>query len=1086
MFVHLHVHSQFSILESSIRIEDLVKTASGLGMKAIALTDKYFMGGAVRFYKAAKEAGIKPITGCEICLSCDGMLSHLILLAKNRTGYENLCRIVSRAHLGSPCAIPAIGIKDLEEFSCGLVCLSGCSRGMLDQLLKKRDIDAAYSFARRLNSIFGEDFYIEVQRYSPSLNNTGRNLNPGSLSGSEMLLDFAQKFKIPVAATNNVHYLSKNDFKIYRYLAKLKLMGTKHDPTTSIIKNDEHYLRTGQEMSRLFYDVPAALKNTLKIADKCDFDFELGSVILPRFDVPPGESQESFLKKSCNKGLSSIYGNSTPKKVLERLENEICVISKTGFAGYFLIVADIARFTSENNIPICGKGSAAGSLVSYLLGISNVDPIENNLFFERFLNLERKEPPDIDVDISNKDRSKVSEYLISKYGIENVARVSSFVTTRPRASIREAGRLLGLAKEDLDPVIKSALNYNRFYTSEKMQSSIENSGLIDSGNPEYRKLVSVSRNISGYIRHISTHPSAFIVSNTCLCSNLPLARSETGEVMSQYDMNSIDDIGILKIDLINSLSLSLIAQTREKLNAGRKMQPDPSGDRYDDSYVYDLMQKGLTLGVFQLESFGIRTLSRKVQPSCLNDITLLVSLYRPGPQQSGMVSNFIERKFGREKTIYIHDDLRSILEETYGIILYQEQAMQIAMKIAGYTLSEADILRKAITRLSPGEMQLQQKRFLEGALSRGYSLNTANETFRLISKFASYGFVKAHAAAYAELSYKTCYLKAHYPAEFISTILTNNAGYYSKMQYIEEARRLDVVPLPPDINKSGYDFIVEDNGGSIRTPLITVRDLGDSATGQIIKERERNGNFIDFFDFYRRAVSRCRITKNAVENLIKIGAFDFTCMKRKELLLAYCSISRTGKIDLDLQQSKITALLCENSPGEFTLQEKMEMEAEILGFYISSHPLRCFKEEISRSGHIGIKEITRSSFFYRHINSKRPEAGAHTGQVISAGIVVSKRIEKTRDNRNMMFCTMEDEDGMYEAVFFPDAYMRNARTLMTSSFIIINGRLHLKDNNVTVIAREAFSIQSIKKMIEEKKAETARIGFISEVSPVLW
>ncbi len=928
--------------------------------------------------------------------------------------------------------------------------------------------DYAQKLAGEFLEIFGEDFYIEIQRY--------RSISSKN-SGSEILINFARECGLPVVAANNVHYLSKNDFRIYRYLSKIRLMGTKHDPTTSIIDNDEHYLKSGQEMKALFYDVPQAIRNTGIIAEKCSFDLEPGRTIIPRFHTPAGESQESYLKKLCISGLAFRYGENPPKKIVDRLDKEIDVINKTGFAGYFLVVADMARFACENMIPICGKGSAAGSLVSYILRISNVDPVENNLYFERFLNPERKEPPDIDIDISNRDRERVVKYMQSRYGYENIARVSSFVTTKPRASMREAGRILNMAKEEMDYMIKSVPGYNRFFTSEKMQHRAESSKLIDTGSPEYRSIISISTQIGGYARHISMHPSAFIVSNDRLCKRIPLTLSETGEVMSQYDMNSIDELGILKIDLINSLSLSLIADTSKKLGRQRKIQLDTSEISYDDSSVYRLMQEGRTLGVFQLESFGIRTLARKVKPACLNDITLLVSLYRPGPQQSGMVNNFIERKFGREKTSFVHSDLKPILEETYGIILYQEQAMQVAMKIAGYSLNEADILRKAMAHLSREQMLAQQSRFIRGALAGGYDIQTAEEVFRLISKFASYGFVKAHAAAYAELSYKTCFLKAHYPAEFLSTILTNNSGYYSKMQYIEEARRLGVLPGLPDINKSGYEFAVEDDGKSIRIPLIQVRNLGNAAVDSILGERKKNGRFADFFDFYKRIARSCRISKTSIENLIKIGAFDYTGAKRKELLIAFYCLNSHKKPDIDFEKTRL--MQSGDEPGDFSIEERLEMEAGILGFYVSDHPLRHFKEHLLNLKRHDLK-ITRSGLFGCSLNHQ------NSAFIFSAGMITSKRAEKTKDNKNMMFCTMEDEDGMYEAVFFPEAYQKNLKTIINNSFIIIRGGLHLRDNNISIIAKDAISIPAIKKLDYLRDQENIKAEFISDTSAGLW
>ncbi len=1210
MFTHLHVHSQYSLLESSVKIKELVEACAGLGMKTLALTDKYVMSGAVEFYKQAKAAGIKPITGCEICLSrkiikksasslsgltdslpLSGLtesrsLSHLTLLVKNQKGYENLCSLVSSSHIRSlsylkdtlpadlpptdillqanilsthmplPDAsavcipsiegpsvicIPSIEMEELEKFSEGIICLSGCgSNGELSRLLRAGDKDGAEEFSRRLLEIFADDFYIEIQRYRTSV------YNSNSMQGtcSELLLSFAEKMKIPVAATNNVHYLTKNDYKIYRCLSKIKLMGTKIDPLLNILENDEHYLKSYTEMARLFNDIPSAITNTGKIALKCDFGFTLGRIILPHFTTPSGESQTRYLEQLCIKGVKSRYGEKPGNKVLERLAMELSVIAKTGFAGYFLVAADIAGFACENNIPICGKGSAAGSLVSYILRISNVDPVENNLYFERFLNEERKDPPDIDIDIASRGREKISDYLRSKYGSSGIARVACFATTKPRAAIREAGRILNMSKDEIDYLVKAAPDYNRFFTSEKMRQSFKSSNLPDINNPNYLKVLSIADRIGGYVRHASMHPSAFIISNYDLLKKIPLTLSETGEIMSQYDMNSIDDLGILKMDLISSLSLSLIADTIRIIKKTRGIHVDFSTSGYNDKKVYELMQNGLTLGIFQLESFGIRTLSRKVRPECLNDITLLVSLYRPGPQQSGMVGNFIERKFGREKTTYIHEDLAPLLKETYGVILYQEQAMQAAIKIAGYSLSEADTLRKAVFNLSKEEMDARLAGFIKRAASKGYDLATASEAFRLISKFASYGFVKAHAAAYAELSYKTCYLKSRFPAEFISAILTNNSGYYSKMQYVEEARRLGIKIKLPDINESGMDFEACDCGRAIRVPLISIKNLGYAGADSIIREREINGRFADFEDFYNRVVKNCRLNKNAVENLIRIGAFDYCSISGsgipgigipvsgtsgsgisgsgisgsgisgKRLLAAFYNLRSLKKPALSYKNKKNRSPGRQNTeatldasifsiPGSgqdiaakllksdchtedhgcsdedhgfagFNLEEKLETQAEILGFYVSAHPLQCFKQKLELKG-AADPLITRSRDFYK----QDIYGPSYSGYICTAGIVISKRLEKTRDSKNMMFCTMEDEDGMYEAVFFSEAYRKSAKIIANHPFIIIKGSLHFKDNNVSVIAKDVINIASLKKLEDLRKEENIRAGFLS-------
>jgi len=1084
LFTHLHVHSEYSLLESSIKIKDLVNAAALLGMKTVALTDKYAMSGAVEFYKEAVTRNIKPIIGCEVCIMREQIPTYLILLIKNAKGYENLCQIISKSHLeSSNPLVPAVDISYLEKKSEGIIGLNGHSNGALAHLIKERNIKKAAQAARDYENIFKGDFYIEIQRY-PLINNISYKN-----SISEILINFAQKTHIPIVATNNICCLKKEDYKIYKSLYKLRIMSIKNNSTIEFSKNNEHYFKSSYEMASMFSGIPEAITNTKIITDECNFNFQLGKTSIPDFNVPQGETQEGYLKKLCCKELQSRYNNNPSKQVLDRLNKELKVIIKKGFCGYFLIVADMARFAHENNILICGKGSAVGSLVSYILKISNIDPIKNNLYFERFLNKERKKLPDIDIDVSSKKKACVLRYLSSKYGKKNIARVCSFSTIKPRAAIREAGRILNLNKEEIDNIIKAIPNYRHFFTREDIEKAIKEYNNINIKNTIYEKITSVSKKIEGFVRHVSMHPSAFIVSNSNLSKIIPLTLSETGEIMSQYDKNSIEDLGLLKIDLINSLSLSMLSDIADILKNNRNINLSFSGIKHDDKKVFNLIKNGRTLGVFQLESFGIRTLARKIKPSSLNDITLLISLYRPGPQQSGMVNNFIERKFGRERITYINKDLKPILEETYGIILYQEQVIQIAIKIAGYSLSESENLRKAMTDRSKEEMKTQESRFVRGALKKGYDRETVNKIFKLISKFASYGFVKAHAAAYAELSYKTCYLKAYYPAELISMILTNKSGYYNEMQYIEEARRLGIGIKLPDINRSGIEFCVEDSGKSIRTSLLSVRNLGLEGVNSIINERARNGNFKDFFDFYYRTLNNHRLARKAVENLIKIGAFDFTNIKRKYLLLIFYHLQ-----NLDNNSTRHSHNSCfqnsfclqnQNCKNliDFTLEEKLKMEEEILGFFISANPLKYFEEELKKFN------VTRSKYFPYLIKNRKKEYKisrltknanhVYHKDIFTSGIVIARRIEKTKNEQPMLFCTIEDEDGMYESVFFSDTFKRNSKIIMDQSPVIIKGRLHLRDGAISIIAKDVISLVLLKKLENNSTKDNIKTNLLA-------
>ncbi len=1059
-------------MESTIRIDDLLQAASRFNMGSVALTDKYIMSGAIEFYRKAVSRNIKPIIGCEIGLAAGGRIFHLVLLAKDECGYENLCRIVSRSHLEkNTFPVPAVEEQYLRKRSGGLIGLSACTSGEVSFLVGKGYEKEARKKVVDYLKIFGGDFYIEIQRY-PSY-----RIPPSYSSLSEILIGFALKNNFPLVATNNVHYIKTDDFTAYQYLYKIRSMSSKSDPVTRPITNSEHYFKSSLEMERLFNDIPQAVVNTRIISDKCNLALELGKTIFPRFNLPGAETGSSYLKKLCLEGLQWRYGNSPPLQSCRRLEKELSMIKKTGFDGYFLIVADMVSFAHKKKIPICGKGSAAGSLVSYLLGISNIDPVKHDLYFERFLNQERKEPPDIDIDICSKRRNEILEYLLLKYGRDSISRVCTFSTLRPRSALREAGRILSLGKDDTDQIIKTARRSNDFPYRRGHHPAGRALSSIATKNRLYLKAFSIAGKIENYTRHFSMHPSAFIISDKSLAGKVPLTLSETGEVMSQYDMAGIKDLGLLKIDLIGSLSLSLISDVSSILKRERGIDLDISDTGRDDPKVFDIIMNGNTLGIFQLESSGIRALAKKIKPSSIDDITLLISLYRPGPQQSGMVKNFIERKFGREKTIYLHRDLEPILSDTYGVILYQEQIMKIALKFAGYSLNEADTLRKAITRLSSLEMEKQRSRFLSGSLKRGYSIDTSTSIFELISKFASYGFVKAHAAAYSEISYRISYIKVYFPAELIASILTNNSGYYGQGQYIEEARRLGLDIRLPDINRSQECFTVEDEGKSIRVPLISIKELGPAVSRAIIADRSENGPFRDFFDFHYRTARSCRLTKNAVENLIKIGAFDYTGLKRRHLLTVFYYL-RTSK-NLTVEQARLTlyphSKLSLAGRQGFTFEDKLKIETIMLGFCVGAFPLDYFKNELKSF------KIIPSRLFLKIINAAGP---AFSGNIFTAGIIINRRIEKTRDGKSMLFCTIEDRDGMFESVFFPGPYLENSNILTNRTIVVIAGRLHYKDGDITLIGDKAIDLFHLKKINSDFKKENLKQDILAEAGPV--
>ncbi len=1104
MFCHLHIHSEYSLLESSVKIKSLISMAKKYGMESLALTDTVSMHGIIEFYREAKENNIKPLIGAEVMVIKNKVISSVILIAKNINGYRNLCRIVSNANLQKRNCPSPVDFRLIKDFSSGIITISEFGGSEFFCFLEKNNTEEADLRLKEWVDVFSDDFYIEIQR--TPLNHCDNTACSIKKSFKEkIIVEFAAANNIKITAGNDIHYLLKQDYCVYEQIAKLKLMSSKENVLSfNIMSGSENYFKSPDEMQDLFYDLGEALKSTEEISDKCSLVLELNKNRLPYFEIPEGETQESYLRKLCCEKIVSRYGEKAGSGIYERLEYELSVIEKTGFCGYFLIVADIAGFAYRNKIPTCGKGSSAGSIVAYLLGISNVDPVNQNLCFERFLNEERKNLPDIDIDMSSKGRCKVADHLSLIYGKYNVLRVPVFTTFRTRASVREAGRILNLGKEEMDDIIRSIPVSSGKPPEDKRAIS------------DNKSIMNISDSLKGYIRHIAMHPCAFIVLGKNMPENIPLLKSETGEIMSQYSIEDIEAMGFLKIDLINSLTLDHIDEVMEILSNTRNVNLDFTNITYDDKAVYEILSNGDTVGTFQLESMGIRSLMKKLKPGKLEDITLLISLYRPGPQQSGMVDIFIERKLKRCKVDFLHEDLREILEETCGVMLYQEQVMKAAVKIAGYSFGEADKLRKTSFDHSGLNMEHEKCRFIKGAADNGYKKDFAEKLFGLISKFAGYGFVKAHAAAYAEIGYKTCFLKVHYPAELLSVILTKNSGYYSKNSYIEEARRLGIGIKLPDINLSGANFLTEDLGKSIRVSLISIKDLGIEGTESIIKERAKNGLFKNFGDFFERIIRPKKITIKAAENLVKVGAFDFTGLKRKYLLLVLEYLLKVRQKKQHLISSPGNPKRSKDAIGEknilsfgdletetgfgspyiinkdfycldnffpeainfiqdYSLDEKLEIENSILEFCVSASPLKYFENDLA-----GL-DIVKSSSFKFEVSEKYPLKKG----VFTSGIVLIRRTEKTKAGREIIFLTLEDTGGMYETVSFTGQSLKNTESILPGTPVLINGNISYKNGDISVVADKIINIASLKKIRNKKNKEDARLELLMEAAP-LW
>ena len=1100
-FIHLHVHSQYSLLDGTARPSDLARGAKELGMEAIALTDKGAMFGAIKFYKECLKIGVKPIIGCQMKITDSnsndkrGEIYSFILLAKDFEGYSNLVNLVSRGHLrihNIHQVVPFIYEDELIENRDGLIVLIGSSQSRLSKHLLRYKYGEAEKLAKRYLKIFGrENLYLELQYH-------------GSREEEALcrrLIRLGQKLGLKLVATNDVHYLHREDHYLHKLLSQIESMSTTPDSTKERVNNNNYHLKSSIEMERLFSSFSPAIKNSLEIAEKCNLKLSLNDINLPCYQVFLNSKKdlredhvlkselnfkdEQYLRKLCYEAIEKKYpGNNMVLKeypvdnkklkdpIIKRLEYELGVICDMGYAGYFLIVWDMAKFARERKIPMCAKGSAAGSLVTYLLEISDVDPVKNDLCFERFLNRERGKLPDIDIDFCQRGRKEIFNYMAKRYGKNYVSRVSCFSTLQVRGAIRDVGRALNLQKEEIDIIAKRIPHsfmvrsgrHNRIDILSHLRKNLPEG--IDLSEEPYNSWLNAASKLEGLVRHPSLHPSAFIISNTPLNQLIPLTRANTGEIMSQYDMHDIEDLGLLKLDLISSLSLTMIRDVLASLKKTRGIDLNENDIIMDDPLTMEMIRQGRTLCGFQLESSGMRGLLKKIKPRNAMDLTLVISLYRPGPWSSGMVNSFIKRMRQSEEVDYIHPDLKPILKDTYGVMLYQEQVMKVAQKIGGYSLGEADRLRRAITGLSREMMVCERDRFIKGALSRGYSKELAQKVFSLIEKFAGYGFVKAHAAAYALTSYKTCYLKTHFSAEVISFFLNNHMGYYMKANYIEEARRLGVKILPPDINKSQDQFTVENRGKAIRVSLLSVKNVGSAAVSEILTVRKK-GLFKSLYDFCLR-VSKAKVSLTATENLIKVGAFDFTGIARRELLLILRFLS---KLTCNLKGRPTAFFVHEDEFSiknyyfneknnsftgkleQFGLQEKLKAEGEILEFWVSAHPLKLYIDILS------LYKITSSANFHL-LKDKYP--------VTVAGMLLHCRKEKTKKGKEMAFCLLEDEDGMYEVVIFPKVYKPNRPLFIKAGALLIKGEISSNDGNISIIAKNIYDLNRLHQQMNKK------------------
>jgi DNA polymerase-3 subunit alpha len=1060
-FVHLHAHSEYSLLDGSIKVERLVGKAKELGMPAVALTDHGNMFGMIHFYRAARTAGVKPILGMEAYITRGSRLDrtrkkgeisqtdHLILLARNLEGYHNLIRLSSIAYTEGFYYKPRIDFDVLEQYSGGLIATTSCLRGTVAQMALNNGFKEAKAAAERYRSIFGKDnYYIELQDHGLE---PQKQLN-------EIYRELGKDMGIPQIVSNDVHYLRREDADAHEVLLCLQTGSDLDDPRRFRFASKELYFKTEEEMRGLFPDMPQAIENTALVADMCDVVLDENNLHLPKFPLPEGfERNIDYLRHLAHKGLKKRYGE-VNKEIEDRLEYELGVIEGMDFPGYFLIVRDIVVFAKEQGIPVGpGRGSAAGSLVTYAVGITDIDPIEHGLLFERMLNPERVSMPDIDIDFCFERRDEIINYVINRYSKENVCQIITFGTMAARGVIRDVGRVLKIPYADVDRIAKMIPAVPGTTLGESLEKVPELKTFVDS-NPEYRRLIDFSLTLEGLARHASTHAAGMVITPTPLVNHVPLFRSNRGEITTQYDMKSIDAIGLLKIDVLGLRTLTVIDKALKMIeeNGGPKILPEEIP--MDDDKTFDLLRRGATTGVFQLESAGMRELLRNLQPTTFSDIIAVNALYRPGPLHAGMVSHFVDCKHGRKKIAYGHPILEPILRDTYGVILYQEQVMQIASNMGGFTLGEADLLRKAMGKKQMDVMEGQRKKFIDGAVGNGIPKRVAQSTFDQMETFAQYGFNKSHSAAYAVVSVRTAYLKAIYAAEFMAATLTSEMDDTDRiLVLLEECRDIGIKVVPPNINTSEAEFRA--HSGCIYYGLGAIKNVGMGAVEHIVEERRNAGPFRSLENMCMRVSSRM-VNKRVFESLIQSGALDSLPGHRAQKIKSLERImERAARRSRDVALGQIglfgdaedmdEVVLEECEP--WTAREELRHEKEALGFFLTGHPLERFKDILAMMSSATSTDIKTSA------NGK---------EAVFGGLVTGVKQILDRKQNPMAFVTVEDREGQAEAILFSDVLERARQSVRDDGVVLLKGKISYRNggegkllvNSVMPVSEDSFPV----------------------------
>ncbi|WAC07162.1 MAG: DNA polymerase III subunit alpha [Thermodesulfobacteriota bacterium] len=1089
-FVHLHLHTQYSLLDGAIRPKELFERAKEYNLPALAITDHGNMFGAIDFYQTAYEYGIKPIIGCEIYVAPASRFDkdtsviseasfHLVLLVKNQIGYKNLLNLVSKAYFEGFYYRPRVDKELLKEFNQGLIAMSSCLHGEIPYLIVHGQKDQALKTAAEYREIFDNNrFFLEIQENGIKEQNIA---NRG-------ILEISKKLGIPIVATNDCHYLNKEDVMAHEALVAIRTGKTLSSPDRMKFSTEELYFKPPEMMKEIFRDYPEAIKNTIEISERCNLELTFNEPKFPSFPVEEPETPNTAVRNLARIGLAERLQkhplklnsdfDSLKRQYEQRLESELDLINSEGFSSYFLIVSDFVNFAKKNDIPVGpGRGSAAGSLVAYSLRITEIDPIPYGLLFERFLNPERISPPDIDMDFCMDGRDRVIEYVRNKYGNDKVAQIITFGKMKARAVVRDVGRALDMPYKDVDKIAKLIPDTLNITIDEalRLEPALRQ---LEEEDEKVKLLISLSRVLEGLPRHESTHAAGVVISDKPLVEYLPLCKESKGEVATQYAMDDVAKIGLIKFDFLGLKTLTVIDQALKLINRDEVKIPDINEIPLDDKETYALLSSGETEGIFQLESSGMKELISKMQPENIDDVTDLNALYRPGPLQSGMVEDYIRRRKGETNISYLVPQLKSILADTYGVILYQEQVMKIAQVLAGYSLGEADILRRAMGKKKFQEMEEQKEKFLQGTQKHKIPPKKAEEIFNLMANFAGYGFNKSHSVAYAVIAYQTAYLKAHYPVEFMAALLTCEMGNTDKViRHIGECRERGLEVLPPDVNESQRDFIVA--GKKIRFGLAAVKNVGTAAIEAIIKARDNEGPFNNIFDFCRRVDLR-KVNKKVIESLIKCGAFDSTGPLRSQLWAIYEKAMEKGQQLQKQKGDKQKSLFGEAENGfsfsydgkypeirEWPESELLTYEKEALGFFISSHPLVSFEKELKKASNTDTKEI----------QNLKDGAEAKIG-----GVPVALNEIKTKRGDIMAFVTLEDLNGSIEVIVFAELYKKVSPIIKSEQPILVKGKVTMDTNNQKskVKAEEISLLADVAKVLPSTVHFSLDLSLISK------